>query len=88
MIGTTANENGPADNDTLEPPEPVRAAAVAAARAFGLRLAAVELRGDDGVIVEVNGTPGLHYHAQVADPSTAVDVATPILETLLDREPN
>lgn len=85
-IGATANENGPDDNETVDPPEAVRRAAVAAAGAFGLRLAAVELRSAEAVIVEVNGTPGLHYHAQVADPSTAVDVAGPILETLLAQE--
>jgi glutathione synthase/RimK-type ligase-like ATP-grasp enzyme len=83
-IGATANENGPDDNETVEPPQAVRGAALAAAAVLGLRLASVEVVGD--VVVEVNGTPGLHYHAQVADPSGAADVFTPILETLLAQE--
>lgn len=87
-IGVTANENGPGDNETVDLPETLRPVALNAAAALGLRLAAVELRGVEGAIVEVNGTPGLHYHAQVADPSTAVDVVSPILETLLAEGEN
>ncbi|HEX2039065.1 MAG TPA: hypothetical protein VHF47_04940 [Acidimicrobiales bacterium] len=84
-IGATANENGPADNETAEVPAAVEAAARAASAAVGLRLASVELVG--GSIVEVNGTPGLHYHTQVADPAGAVDVFGPVLDTLFAQEP-
>lgn len=94
-IGTTVNENGPADNETVDVPPALEATALAAVRALGLRLASVEvvtsdpavpITGNDGVVVEVNGTPGWHYHAQVADPTSAVDVATPILETLFAQD--
>ena len=65
----------------------------AAARATGLRLAGVELITGDlsmslreagGIVVEVNGTPGLHYHYLVADRQRAVRVARPVLAALLD----
>jgi cyanophycin synthetase len=64
-----------------------------AAKAVGLRLASLEVVTSDleqplaqsgGVIVEVNATPGLHYHYQVANPAQAVAVAIPILRSLLD----
>lgn len=65
----------------------------AAAHATGLRFAAVELITSDpmsslrdagGVVVEVNGTPGLHYHYLVADTERHVPVARPLLKVLLD----
>ena len=59
----------------------------------GLRLAGVDviatdpgapLAGGGGVILEVNGLPGIHYHYLV-DPSTDHrQVAVPILEAMLD----
>lgn len=94
-LGTTVNENGPADNETVVVPPALEATALAAVRALGLRLASVEVVTSDpaapiteneGVVVEVNGTPGWHYHAQVADPAAAVDVATPIIETLFTQD--
>jgi len=63
-----------------------------AVAALGLRLAAVEIVTPDsrrgladsgGVVLEVNGTPGLHYHYEIRDPSDAVRVAVPILRSLL-----
>ena len=36
-----------------------------------------------GAILEVNGTPGLHYHYEVADRPSATHVAIPILRALL-----
>lgn len=63
-----------------------------AAAALGLRLAGVDLIAPDpgrslaasgGAIIEVNGTPGLHYHYLVRDPEAAEPVAVPILETML-----
>ncbi len=63
-----------------------------AVRAVRLRLAGVDvvvtdpsrplLRGG-GTILEVNCTPGLHHHYQVADPDRATRVAVPLLELLL-----
>jgi hypothetical protein len=41
------------------------------------------LRDGDGGIIEVNGTPGLHYHYDRSDPERSVDVAVPILERAL-----
>jgi hypothetical protein len=37
-----------------------------------------------GTILEVNATPGLHYHYQVANPAHAAPVAVPILKRLLE----
>ncbi len=63
-----------------------------AADLVGLRLAGVDLITTDigsslndagGVILEVNGPPGLHYHYDVADPANATRVAVPILRRLL-----
>jgi D-alanine-D-alanine ligase-like ATP-grasp enzyme len=63
-----------------------------AAAAVGLRLAGVDvvapgldapLAVSGGVVLEVNGGPGIHRHYQVADPAGATDVATVIAERLL-----
>jgi cyanophycin synthetase len=43
----------------------------------------VSLSEAGGTILEINATPGLHYHYQVADPARFVPVAVPILERLL-----
>jgi cyanophycin synthetase len=56
--------------------------------AVGLRLAGVDiittdiaksLAAAEGVLLEVNGGPGLHHHYLVADPNHATDVCNPIL---------
>jgi cyanophycin synthetase len=89
------NQSGAPDTETVplgalscELLEEVRLAA----RVVGLRLTSVEvvttdparsLRERGGVVLEVNGTPGLHYHYLVADPTTATSVAIPILACLL-----
>jgi len=93
-VKTAANENGPADNETMPSiGEALVREAARAAAALGVRLAGVEViaadpqrgvAGGGGVIVEVNGTPGLHYHYQVADLHRATPVAVPILSVLLD----
>jgi hypothetical protein len=63
-----------------------------AAAAVGLRLAGVDivtprldapLDAAGGVVLEVNGSPGIHRHYQVADSAGATDVATAIAERLL-----
>jgi cyanophycin synthetase len=94
-VKTMANQSGAADTVTV----PRRCVcdelvdtAAAAARAAGVRLAAVEVITPDptrplaeagGIVLEVNGTPGLHYHYLVADPRCVVPVAVPILDRLL-----
>jgi cyanophycin synthetase len=94
-VKTMVNQSGARDTDTVScadvSAELVDEAATAA-RAVGVRLASVEvitpdltrsLRDAGGVVLEVNGTPGLHYHYVVSDPASAVPVAVPILAKLL-----
>lgn len=82
------------DNETVR--EGVSAALTAevlrAAELVGLRLSGVDVITPDigaslvdagGVILEVNGPPGLNYHYDVADPANATPVAIPILRRLL-----
>jgi D-alanine-D-alanine ligase-like ATP-grasp enzyme len=66
-----------------------------ATAALGLRLAGVDLVTTDigrsladagGAAIEINGTPGLHYHYLVRDPKTAVPVAVPLLERMLSLD--
>lgn len=95
VVKSTANLNAPGDNDTV-PLELVSDAVVEeaarAASAVGLRLAGVDLLTPDlgrplaeagGAVIEVNGTPGLHYHYLVDDPGRATRVAVPVLDRLL-----
>lgn len=65
-----------------------------AAAAVGLRLAGVDLIAADpmsslsasgGAIIEVNGTPGLHYHYLVRNPEAVPPVAVPILRRMLEK---
>ena len=95
-VKTVTSQNRIEDNETVrEPiaPELVAEAREAAAQ-VGVRLAGVDLITPDlsrclkesgGVIIEVNGTPGLHYHYQVADEANATPVAVPILRRLLEE---
>jgi cyanophycin synthetase len=88
----TVGENARADNEggcVLDPS--IVTAASAAVDAARLRLAGVDLVTPDrnqrleatgGAILEVNGTPGFHYHYEVAG-EPAVPVATAVLERLL-----
>ena len=57
----------------------------AAGEALGLRLYGVDLLATDmgGMLLEVNGTPGLHYHEHVASDPLPTPVAVPILSHLL-----
>lgn len=66
--------------------------AVAAAAAIGLSLAGIDLVTTDlsrsladsgGAVLEINGTPALHYHYLVSDTSVATPVAVPLAERLL-----
>lgn len=93
-LKVVTNQSGPDDNFTVA--EPVSDALVsdarAAAEAIGVRLAGVDLitgslghglSESGGVVIEVNGGPGLHHHYHVADRAGATRVCVPILETLL-----
>jgi D-alanine-D-alanine ligase-like ATP-grasp enzyme len=92
-VKKTANENGSRDNESvLDAVGPsLRSAMRTAAATIGARLASFEVVGhgldnalSSGMIVEVNTTPGLHYHYHVANPARAAPVAVPILRTLLE----
>lgn len=95
-VRIATNSNSASDNETWI--LPVAPAVVEAARraveAVGLRLAGVDVITPDigrplevtgGMIVEVNGTPGLHHHYLVAQPERATRVAAPILERALQH---
>jgi len=97
-VKSAANENSPSENRSAldEVGDALRSDAVLAARTLGLRLAGVEVITPDparslteagGVLLEVNGNPGLHYHYQVADPATATDVGVLLLRRLLNLPP-
>ncbi len=90
----TVSQNAIADNSTVRSlsPQLVRQAA-RAAELLHLQLAGIDLVTPDptislteagGTILEVNATPGLHYHYQVTDREHATPVAVPILRKLLD----
>jgi cyanophycin synthetase len=93
-VKTVTNQGGPGDNETVrEPvsPDLVEDARRAAA-AVGVRLAGVDLitpaldrslREAGGVVIEVNGGPGLHHHYHVRDRAAATPVCVPVLEHLL-----
>jgi glutathione synthase/RimK-type ligase-like ATP-grasp enzyme len=90
-----SSQNAFEENETVRDPPSSETigAARAAVHAVGLRLGGVDLITPDlgiplaeagGVIIEVNGTPGLHYHYEVSEPARAEQVAIPILARLLD----
>ena len=96
VVKTATNYNGPAETETLAAAdvgaliEPARHAAAT----LGVRLAGVDivaadptrpLAETDGVVLEVNGIPGLTHHYNVADRERATPVAVPILLALLRR---
>jgi D-alanine-D-alanine ligase-like ATP-grasp enzyme len=93
-VKTVSQQNRNEDNETVRSPiaSGLLAEAATAATAIGLRLAGVDVIAPDlarplvetgGVVLEVNGEPGLHHHYQVADPEGATRVAVPILERTL-----
>ena len=95
-VKTVTSQNRIEDNETIREPlaSEIVADARLAAERVGLRLAGVDLVTRDlrrplsqsgGAIIEVNGTPGLHYHYQVADGANATRVAVPILMKLLEE---
>jgi D-alanine-D-alanine ligase-like ATP-grasp enzyme len=93
-VKTAISQNGPDDNEGVldEVSDELVADATRAVELVGVRLAGVDLITPDprvslvragGAILEVNGTPGLHYHYDVRDRERAVPVAVPILRRLL-----
>lgn len=96
VVKTVINLNGPDFNETVRDhlSDALVEEAARAARRLGVRLAGVDLITPDcteplsragGVILEVNATPGLHYHYDVRNPEDGVDVVLPILKALLTR---
>lgn len=96
-VKTAVSQNGAHDNESVlaEVGPEIVAEARGAAQLLGIRLAGVDVITTDpgvslaesgGVILEVNATPGLHYHYEVADPARAVPVAVPILSRLLEEQ--
>ncbi len=93
VLKGTVSQNSVRDNSAVSGLSPALIAEAAqAAAVMRLRLAGVDvlttdpgesLRNTGGVIIEVNGTPGFHYHYQVDNPSQRDEVAVPILERLL-----
>ena len=94
QLKVVTNQNRVEDNETVR--EGVsdelveqcrRAAALVGVRVAGVDIVTPDisrpLSNGHGAIVEVNGTPGLHYHYQVADTERATRVAVPVLERLL-----
>jgi D-alanine-D-alanine ligase-like ATP-grasp enzyme len=92
-VKNTVGENAAAENATT----PGLSAELIGQAARAVELLHLELAGVDlvtpdptrslsdagGTILEINATPGLHYHYQVSDRERAADVAVPILERLL-----
>ena len=97
QVKTVTNQNRLEDNETFRGPlsDELVATAVEAARLVGLRLAGIDVVTPDpslplaragGVILEVNGTPGLDSHYLVADGARANAVCVPVLRKLLSVE--
>lgn len=96
VFKTVINANGARDNESVRHdvgPELV-AEAARAAELVGVRLAGVDVITADhrrsldeagGVVLEVNATPGLHYHYEISNPDEGTAVLVPILGALLDR---
>ena len=95
MVKTTTNESGAQECESVLgqiDAELIREGA-RAAEVLGIRLAGIDIITQDagrslkqsgGVILEVNASPGLHYHYQVRNPEESIPVAIPILRRLLD----
>ena len=90
------NENRLEDNETVRSDigPGIREESCKAAELVGLRCAGLDviatgmersLADSGGVVLEVNGAPGLSHHYHVADRAKATRVAAPILEKLLSR---
>jgi D-alanine-D-alanine ligase-like ATP-grasp enzyme len=98
LVKTVVNANGREFNESVrdQVSDVLVADAARAARLLGVRLAGVDVITPDcrrsladagGVILEVNATPGLHYHYETRNPEHAVPVLIPILQALLGQAP-
>ena len=96
VLKTVVNANGPENNESVldEIGEALVADVARAAELVGVRLAGVDVITPDsqrsladagGVILEVNATPGLHYHYDISNPEQGVPVLVPILQHLLSE---
>ena len=96
QVKTVTNQGRVEDIETVHDPisEELVEEAARGAEVLGLRLAGVDIVTSDlgsslaasgGVITEVNGTPGIHFHYNVAEPERATPVAIPILSKLLNE---
>jgi cyanophycin synthetase len=94
VVKTATNYNGPEETETVrgEVPATLVEPARLAASTLGVRLAGVDIVAPDltrplaesgGVVLEVNGVPGLTHHYNVADRAGANRIAVPILRALL-----
>jgi O-antigen/teichoic acid export membrane protein/D-alanine-D-alanine ligase-like ATP-grasp enzyme len=94
IVKATTNQNGAGDNRSIfgAVGDDIVDASRWAVDIVGLRLAGVDVIAPDphaalaasgGVILEVNGQPGIHYHYLVEESSAYRPVAVPILEALL-----
>jgi len=96
-VKTSRSQGGARDAETIHvssfSPELI-AELGRAASALGLTVAGVDLLTPDigrslaaagGAVIEINGTPGLHYHYLVREPESAVPVAVPLLERILSE---
>jgi D-alanine-D-alanine ligase-like ATP-grasp enzyme len=98
-VKSVTNYNRREENESLGTAvsDELKALAIRATDALGLRLAGVDLVAHsvnarpgttDGVVVDVNPAPGLHHHHYIANPAAATRVAVPILRALFeDRTP-
>lgn len=98
IVKTVVNANGPEFNESARDQigDALIADAARAATRLGVRLAGVDVITTDcqrpladtgGVILEVNATPGLHYHYETRNPHEGVPVLVPILQALLGLDP-
>lgn len=96
VVKTSTSDNASEQNEIVKTSTGAGAVADAskAIAPLGLRLAGVDIVTSDierplaatgGVVIEVNGTPGLQYHYLVANPEDSAQVAVPILRRLLEE---
>lgn len=95
VVKTVTSQNGRTDNESVRGrvSKSLEDDAVRAAEAIGLRFAGVDLmtaddsRGleDEGVLLEVNGTPGLIYHTRIRNREDEVPVTEIVLARLLEE---
>jgi D-alanine-D-alanine ligase-like ATP-grasp enzyme len=96
QVKTAVNDNSALDNiwarnligEPLEQ-ELARATAVLGIRFAGIDIItnnpAVSLKEGGGAVIEVNASPGLHHHYNVAVPGPTTRVAVPVLRRLLEE---